>query len=62
MGFLGASLQITDEIYQISDFDYVGSHVLLRLDETSVDLRQSGVRRRFYGWPLAWTRDRKSVV
>jgi uncharacterized protein len=56
VGFLGASLQITDEIYQISDFDYVGSHVLLRLDETSVDLSQSGVRRRFYGWPLAWTR------
>jgi uncharacterized protein len=56
VGFLGASLQITDEIYQISDFDYEGSHVLLRLDETSVDLNQSGVRRRFYGWPLAWTR------
>jgi uncharacterized protein len=56
VGFLGPSWQITDEIYQISDFDYEGSHVLLRLDETSVDLSQSGVRRRFYGWPLAWTR------
>jgi uncharacterized protein len=56
VGFLGSSLQITDEIYQISDFDYEGSHVLLRLDDTSVDLSQSGVRRRFYGWPLAWTR------
>jgi uncharacterized protein len=56
VGFLGASWQIADEIYQISDFDYEGSHVLLRLDETSVDLGQTGVRRRFYGWPLAWTR------
>jgi uncharacterized protein len=56
VGFLGTSLQIADEIYQISDFDYEGSQVLLRLDETSVDLTQSGVHRRFYGWPLAWTR------
>ena len=56
VAFLGTSLQIADEIYQISDFDYAGSHVLLRLDATSVDLTLSGVRRRFYGWPLAWTR------
>jgi uncharacterized protein len=56
VGFLGTSLQIADEIYQISDFDYEGSQVLLRLDETSVDLTPSSVRRRFYGWPLAWTR------
>jgi uncharacterized protein len=56
VAFLGTSLQIADEIYQISDFDYEGSHVLLRLDATSVDLTLSGVRRRFYGWPLAWTR------
>ena len=56
VGFLGESLQIDDEIYQISDFDYKGSHVLLRLDETSVDLTKSGVHRQFYGWPLAWTR------
>ena len=56
VAFLGNSLQIEDEIYQISDFDYRGSHVLLRLDEGSVDLTRSSVRRRFYGWPLAWTR------
>jgi type 1 glutamine amidotransferase len=56
VAFLGSSWQIEDEIYQISDFDYPGSHVLLRLDETSVDLTRSGVHRRFYGWPLAWTR------
>jgi len=56
VAFLGTSLQIEDEIYQISDFDYRGSQVLLRLDQTSVDLTRSGVHRRFYGWPLAWTR------
>jgi len=56
VSFLGTWLQITDEIYQISDFDYERSHVLLRLDESSVDLSLNGVRRRFYGWPLAWTR------
>jgi type 1 glutamine amidotransferase len=54
--FLGSSLRIEDEIYQISDFDYLGSNVLLRLDPSSVDLGKSGVHRRFYGWPLAWTR------
>ncbi|WP_213285795.1 ThuA domain-containing protein [Bradyrhizobium sp. sGM-13] len=56
VAFLGNSLQIEDEIYQISDFDYRGSSVLLRLDPSSVDLGKAGVHQRFYGWPLAWTR------
>jgi type 1 glutamine amidotransferase len=56
VGFLPPSFSITDEIYQISDFDHGGSHVLLRLDPSSVDLTAAGVHRRFYGWPLAWTR------
>ncbi|MBV9563200.1 MAG: ThuA domain-containing protein [Bradyrhizobium sp.] len=56
VSFLGNSFQLNDEIYQISDFDYRGSHVLLRLDERSVDLGKPDVRRRFYGWPLAWKR------
>jgi type 1 glutamine amidotransferase len=56
VAFLGNSLQFEDEIYQISDFDYRGSHVLLRLDQSSVDLSRTGVHQRFYGWPLAWTR------
>jgi len=56
VAFLGNSSQFDDEIYQISDFDYRGSHVLLRLDRSSVDLTKPGVHRRFYGWPLAWTR------
>jgi uncharacterized protein len=53
---LGQTLQIEDEIYQVSDFDYRGSKVLLRLDQHSVDLKKPGVQQRFYGWPLAWIR------
>jgi hypothetical protein len=56
VAFLGKLLRIEDEIYQISNFDYRGSHVLLRLDQSSVDLSKTGVHQRFYGWPLAWTR------
>jgi uncharacterized protein len=50
------SLTIFDEIYQIRDFDARGSHVVLRLDPSSVDLSRDHVRRHPYGWPLAWTR------
>jgi uncharacterized protein len=56
VAFLGNLLQFDDEIYQIRDFDYRGSHVLLRLDQRSVDLQKPGVHQRSYGWPLAWTR------
>jgi len=53
---LGNSFQITDEIYQIGDFRADDTHVLLALDPTSVDLKKNGVVRRYYGWPIAWTR------
>jgi type 1 glutamine amidotransferase len=53
---LGKSFQITDEIYQIGDFRADDTHVLLALDPTSVDLKKATVRRRYYGWPIAWTR------
>jgi type 1 glutamine amidotransferase len=53
--FLGPSLEIFDEIYQIRDFAG-GSHVVLRLDPTSVDLTRDNVHRHAWGWPLAWTR------
>ena len=56
VAFLGSFSQFEDEIYQISDFDYRRSHVLLRLDPSSVDLGKTGVHQRFYGWPLAWKR------
>jgi uncharacterized protein len=56
VGFLRKSFQVNDEIYQIADFQYRTSQVLLRLDPKSVDLHKRGVHYRFYGWPLAWTR------
>lgn len=56
VGFLGKSFNVYDEIYQISDFQYKTSHVLLKLDPSSVDLHKPNVHQRFYGWPLAWTR------
>jgi type 1 glutamine amidotransferase len=56
VGFLGSSFAITDEIYQIRDFDPATSRVLLRLDPNSVDLTRDLVHRHPYGWPLAWTR------
>ena len=40
VAFLGETIAVTDEIYQIRDFDVGGSRVLLRLDPTSVDLTQ----------------------
>ena len=53
---LGKSFQITDEIYQIADFQADTSRVLLALDPTSVDVTKPGVAHRYYGWPIAWTR------
>ena len=53
---LGSSFQINDEIYQISDFKAETSNVLLRLDPKSVNTEKEGVRIRYYGWPVAWTR------
>jgi len=55
--FLGKpSFQVNDEIYQMSDFQWTTSHVLLKLDTSSVDMKSPRVRQRFYGYPLAWTR------
>lgn len=56
VGFLSPSFQINDEIYQISDFQYKDTHVLLRIDPGSVDTKKPGVQRRHYGWPVSWTR------
>ncbi len=46
---------INDEIYQFRDFAD-DARVLLRLDTSSVDLSANGVRRRPWGFPLAWSR------
>lgn len=56
VAFLGRSIDLDDEIYQIRDFDAGGSHVLLRLDPASVELSRPEVHPQPYGWPLAWTR------
>jgi len=56
VSFIGPSMALSDEIYQIRDFDVRGSHVLLRLDPASVDLTRDNVHQHPYGWPLAWTR------
>src|SRR5258706_9372237 len=56
VAFIGPSIALSDEVYQIRDFDVGGSHVLLRLDPASVDLTRDLVHRHPYGWPLAWTR------
>jgi uncharacterized protein len=53
---LGKSFQITDEIYQIKDFQEATTHVLLRIDPASVDLTKPSVHKRDYGWPVCWTR------
>jgi type 1 glutamine amidotransferase len=55
VSFIGPSLVVFDEIYQIRDLA-VGSHVVLRLDPSSVDLGRDNVHRHPWGWPLAWTR------
>jgi type 1 glutamine amidotransferase len=56
VAFLGPSIEIEDEIYQIRDFDVPASKILLRLDPASVDLTRPEVHPQPYGWPLAWTR------
>src|SRR5260221_14613074 len=56
VSFLGNSFQIEDEIYQISDFDDRGSHVLLRLDQSSLDLGKTAVRQPYSSLTLVWTR------
>lgn len=56
VNFLGKSFQITDEIYQIRDFQAATTHVLLRLDPASVDMNKPEVHQRDYGWPVCWTR------
>lgn len=56
VSFLAPSFQVNDEIYQIDDFNPQTSHVLLRLDPSSVDVKKQGSRPKYYGWPVAWTR------
>ena len=54
---LGASFEITDEIYQFKNFSRDRVRVLLSLDADSVDLTRPGVRRADRDFALAWCRD-----
>jgi len=56
VSFLGKSFEISDEIYQVSDFQADDTHVLLRLDPNGTNMKKPGVQHRFYGWPVVWTR------
>jgi uncharacterized protein len=53
---LPASFEITDEIYQFKNWSRSGTHVLLSLDPSSVDLSAKGVNRKDRDFALAWTR------
>ena len=53
---LGDRFEITDEIYQYRNFRHEGTHILLELDTTSVDMDKEDVRGVDGNFPLAWTR------
>lgn len=52
---LGASFELTDEIYQFRDWDRSKVQVLLSLDPARVDLTKKGVKRTDRDFGLAWT-------
>ena len=51
---LGASFEITDELYQFRNWDRKKLHVLLSLDPASVDLAAKGVNRKDKDFAVAW--------
>jgi type 1 glutamine amidotransferase len=51
---LGTAFQLTDEIYQFRQFSRGALHVLLRLDNGSIDVRQG--KRGDGDYALAWVR------
>jgi type 1 glutamine amidotransferase len=53
---LAPSFKIFDEIYQYKDFSKDKVHVLLRLDNNSVDLNKENVKRADRYFAIAWTR------
>lgn len=54
---LPAAFTLQDEIYQMRNFSRDRVRVLLRLDETQVDLKKNGVKRTDGDFPLAWARE-----
>ena len=57
MGHLPASFTLRDEIYQIKDYSRDRVRVLLRLDESKIDLSRKGVRRKDGDFAVAWARN-----
>lgn len=54
---LPPAFTLKDEIYQMRNFSRNRVRVLLRLDETQVDLKKNGVKRTDGDFPLAWVRE-----
>jgi len=52
----GESFTVLDEIYQLRDFSREKVRVLMRLDESKVDLTQTGINRTDKDWAVAWIR------
>lgn len=52
---LGASFEITDEIYQYKEFWRQKVQVLMSLDTSSVDMTKAGIKRTDSDFALAWT-------
>ncbi len=51
---LGASFEITDEIYQYRNWDRSKTHVVMSVDNASIDLNKPGVKRADKDFGLAW--------
>ena len=52
---LGASFSVKEEIYQVKNWDPKNVHMLLSLDNSSVDVSKGHREDKYY--PLSWTRD-----
>lgn len=54
MGYLAPTFTLYDEIYQIKQFSRKNVEVLLRLDETKIDLKNPDVHRTDKDFPVIW--------
>jgi uncharacterized protein len=52
---LGSSFSVLEEIYQVKNFDRQSVHMLLSLDNSSVDISKGHRADQYY--PLSWTHD-----
>jgi len=54
---LGDYFRITDEIYEHRDWSRQKTHVLMRIDNSTVDVNKEGVRRPDRDFAMAWCHD-----